>query len=250
MAKGPKNNSHSVPGALETTTMDSHFAMATNPDTTPNAAFDALVALAGVDGTGFEYAFVTTNASVKGAITIGPSLLALDGIISSGNGKDTVNLSGSTGNNLILTGNGVDTAIGGDGNDRIDTGNGKDSITGGKDTGVFAVVPVLDPLGVQIGTTTTFTVGDVLTGGQGKDSFHYSLGDGVDEITDFRLGQDQLVFHGITQDQLVALTGTGSSSLVIGISDGLGGGQANMAIQVDGVTSLDQLLSSHSLLFV
>lgn len=245
MAKGPKPKGPT--GALEATTVDSHFAMATNLDLTHNAAFDALVGSVGVDGTGFDYAFVTAEASLKGAITIGASLTALNGVISSGNGKDTVDLSNSTGANLILTGNGKDTVIGGAGSEQIDGGNGKDSLTGGADTGVYTVVTVVDPISGVSTTTTTFTVGDVLTGGQGVDQFHFAAGDGVDEITDFRLGQDQLVLHGITQADLVALTGLpgAGSNLVIGVNGGLDG-----AIQIDGVTSLDQLLNSGSVLFV
>ena len=243
MAKG--THGHNASLALETTSTDPHFALAADAD------FAALIApLGSIPGGPYDYAFVSQEASVAGNITIGASLAALNGIIATGNGKDSIDLSNSTGANLILSGNGVDTVVGGAGNDNISAGNGKDSITGGADTGVFTVVTVVDPISGLPTTTTTFTVGDVLTGGLGKDQFHFSATSGVDEITDFRLHQDQLVFHGITQADLVAVTGTGSSSLVIGVSDGLGGTLANTAIQVDGVTSLDQLLNSGSLLFV
>jgi Ca2+-binding RTX toxin-like protein len=242
MPKSPKGHNASL--TLETTSTDSHFALAADLD------FAALIAPLGtIPGGPYDYAFVSTDASVAGNISIGASLAALNGIIATGNGKDSIDLSNSTGANLVIAGNGTDTVIGGAGSENINGGNGKDSITGGADTGVFTVV-VDTTIPTAPVTTTTFLVGDVLTGGLGKDQFHYALGDGVDEITDFRLHQDQLVFHGITQADLVAVTGTGSSSLVIGVSDGLGGTLANTAIQVDGVTSLDQLLNSGSLLFV
>lgn len=246
MSKG-SHGPHGTHGSLtlESTSTDPNFALAADAD------FANLISpLGSVPGGPYDYAYVTQAASTPGNITIGASLAALNGIIATGNGKDIVDASASTGANLILTGNGKDTAIGGAGSDHIDGGNGKDDITGGADTGVFTVVTTVDATTGATTTTTTFTVGDVLTGGNGPDTFHYASGDGVDEITDLHLGQDHIVFSGITQDQLVAVTGTGSSSLVIGISDGAGGTIANSAIQVDGVSSLDQLLNSGSLLFV
>ena len=258
----PKKNSNLT---LESTSTDSHFALAADAD------FAALIAPLGtLPGGPYDYAFVSTSANAAGNIKIGGTLAPLDGIIATGNGKDNIDLSASTGANLVIAGNGVDTVIGGAGadnisgdngkdtlgggagNDMIDGGSAKDSITGGTDTGVFTVTVVPNPIDPTLPPTTmtTFTVGDVLTGGEAKDTFHYTFGDGVDEITDFRVGQDKIVFHGIDETDLVELSGIpGSTSLVIGISL-LGVVQANSAIQVDGVDSLDQLLNSHSLLFV
>lgn len=187
----------------------------------------------------YDYAFVSTAASAAGNITIGDSLAALNGIIATGNGKDNINLSNSTGANVVIAGNGVDTVVGGSGSENISGGNGKDTITGGADTGVFSqTVDATDPQNPI--TTTTFTAGDLLSGGEGKDTFHYSFGDGVDEITDFRLGQDKLVLHGIDEADLVTFVSDGD--LYIGISDGLGGMAANSMIRVDNVTNVDAML--------
>jgi Ca2+-binding RTX toxin-like protein len=240
MAKGGKAN---VNVTLETTTVDSHFAMATlgiDPITLlpiPNPAFDDLLdSIKGLSGGPYDYVYVSGKAASNPAnITVGDSLSALNGAISTGNGKDTVDLSASIGNNFVDTGNGKDTVIGGDGNDIIKTGNGPDDITGGADTGVFS--QLTDPI-TQV-VTTTFVAGDVLTGGKGPDTFHYALGDGVDEITDFKTG-DKLVLDGIDEADLVHFVSNGD--LYIGISDGLGGVTANSVIVLDNVTDFDALL--------
>jgi Ca2+-binding RTX toxin-like protein len=254
MAKGPKKHGDVV---LESTTVDSHFALAADP------AFASLVAPLGtLPGGPFDYAYVSTSASGPGSVLkVGASLSALDGVISSGNGKDTVDLSLSTGANLVLAGNGNDTVIGGlgadnvvggngtdvlgggAGNDVVNGGTGKDTITGGLDTGTFSSTT---DVGTGV-TTTAFVAGDILTGGKGNDTFHYAAGDGVDEITDFEVGKDSITFHGITAEQLVTFSdGTDS---YIGINDGTGAMAANSVIRLDGVTDVNQVLSHHGLLF-
>ena len=246
MAKGGKSN---VNVTLETTTVDSFFAMATviDPITllpVSNPAFDDLLdSIKGLSGGPYDYAYVSGKAASNPAnITVGASLSALNGAISTGNGKDTVDLSVSTGNNFVSTGNGMDTVIGGAGNDIITTGNAKDDITGGADTGVFT--QIADPITLEI--VTTFVAGDVLTGGKAPDTFHYALGDGVDEITDFRVGQDTLVLDGIAEADLVHFVANGD--LYIGVGDGLGGITANSVIVLDNVTDFDAVLNS-SLLY-
>lgn len=237
MAKGGKHNQNAT---LETTSLDPHFALAADGD------FAALTdPLGSLPGGPYDYAFVSTEASAAGNITIGASLAALNGIIATGNGKDNIDLSNSTGANLVLAGNGVDTVVGGAGSDNISGENGKDTITGGADTGVFTqIVDVTDPNNPI--TTTTFTAGDVLSGGEAKDTFHYTFGDGVDEITDFRLGQDKLVLHGIDEADLVTFVSDGD--LYVGVSDGLGGMAANSMIRVDNVTDVDAFLDKGLLL--
>jgi len=241
MAKGGKSN---VNVTLEATTVDSHFAMATlgiDPITLqpiPNPAFDDLLdSIKGLSGGPYDYVYVSGKAaSAPGHITVGASLSALNGAISTGNGKDTVDLSASIGNNFVSTGNGKDDVTGGAGNDIINTGNGPDDITGGADTGVFT--QIADPI-TQV-VTTTFLAGDVLTGGKGPDTFHYATGDGVDEITDFKVGQDKLVLDGIQESDLVHFVSNGD--LFIGVGDGLGGITANSMIVLDNVTDFDAVL--------
>jgi Ca2+-binding RTX toxin-like protein len=243
MAKGGKAN---VNVTLETTTVDSHFAMATTIDPitllpVANPAFDDLLdSIKGLEGGPYDYVYVSGKAASNPAhIEVGASLAALNGAISTGNGKDTVDLSVSTGNNFVSTGNGMDDVQGGAGNDIIKTGNAKDDITGGADLGVFSqVTDTTDPENPV--TTTTFTAGDVLSGGNGPDTFHYALGDGVDEITDFRVGQDTLVLDNIDEADLVHFVSNGD--LFIGISDGAGGVTANSVIVLDNVTDFDAVL--------
>ena len=254
--------------ALEDTLVDSHFAMATTTDpvtltTVANPAFATLVAKLGVlPGGPYDYAWVSTNSMGSNAtVAVGATLAGLNGIISTGNGKTDIDLSLSTGMNLVMAGNGNDSVtgglgadniaggngkdelFGGEANDVINGGTGKDTMVGGLDTGTFS--STTDP--ATLVTTTAFVAGDVLTGGQGPDSFEYLVGDGVDEITDFKIGQDQLTLSGISETDVVAFTD--GIDLYVGFSDGAGGVTADSVIRLDGLTDVDALLNSQSLLF-
>src|SRR6266571_3775393 len=95
---------HSTALELMSTLNDPHFALSTDVD------FASLIAPLGtLPGSPYDYAYVTTNASTPGIITIGADLAGLNGLIATGNGNDNIDLSNSTGNNLVYAGNGVDT---------------------------------------------------------------------------------------------------------------------------------------------
>ena len=78
---------------------------------------------------------------------------------------DTIN--GEGGNDLIVGLVGNDTLLGGDGDDRIFGNSGNDDIAGGQGN-------------------------DTMTGQQGIDTYRFELLSGVDRITDFAIGVDQL----------------------------------------------------------
>lgn len=91
-----------------------------------------------------------------------------------GNGNDL--LTGNEAGNQILGGSGSDTASGGGGRDLIDGGKGDDRLNGG--------------LGND--TLRGGTGDDTLAGGAGADTFQFRRGDGVDHITGFRSGIDEV----------------------------------------------------------
>jgi Ca2+-binding RTX toxin-like protein len=124
MAK--KSPPHKTNLELVATLDDPYFALSGDVD------FASLIGPLGtVPGGPYDYAYVTTNASTPGIIKIDSSLESLGGIIATGNGKDNIDLSDSTGDNLVFSGNGVDFVTGGDGVDIIFAGNGKDTVNGG-----------------------------------------------------------------------------------------------------------------------
>jgi len=86
-------------------------------------------------------------------------------ILIGGRGNDS--LIGNAGNDTLIGGNGTDFLVGSAGNDLLDGGNGNDTLTGG------------------LGT-------DTLTDGNGQDIFVFASGEGIDTITDFKLGTDQI----------------------------------------------------------
>jgi Ca2+-binding RTX toxin-like protein len=136
---------------------------------------------------------------------------------------------------MLFGQNGKDDLEGGNGNDVLDGGNGRDELRGGGDTGTFSNA-----------TALSFVAGDVLTGGKGPDTFVYEFGDGVDQITDFKVGADTLVLEGITLDQL--LTATDGTNLYIGFNDGSGGWVADSAIEIVGVTDINALLNGNDII--
>jgi serralysin len=94
--------------------------------------------------------------------------------LSGGNGNDL--LTGNEAGNRIFGDSGSDTASGGGGRDRIDGGKGDDRLNGG--------------LGND--TLRGGTGDDTLAGGAGADTFQFRRGDGVDHITGFRSGVDEV----------------------------------------------------------
>lgn len=236
---------------LEDSLVSPYFALASSLDTgtglpVANPAFDALIAPLGALPNGpYQFAYIAPKAaSSPGQIEVGASLSALDGLIGTGNGKDSINLSLSTADNLVFVGNANDTVIGGSGNDTVFGQNGNDTIEGGGDFGTFSAT--MDPISL-VTTSVAFVAGDILSGGNGKDTFIYGLGDGVDHITDFKIRQDQLVLEGVDLEDLV--TATIDGDLYIGIGNGLGGWTADSVIRIDDVTDINVLLSSNGILF-
>ncbi|MEH2324403.1 MAG: M10 family metallopeptidase C-terminal domain-containing protein [Nostoc sp.] len=148
---------------------------------------------------------VNVNLGVTTSQTVNSNLQL---IISANNVIE--NATGGTGNDR-LTGNTLNnTLIGGDGNDQLQGLAGNDSLQGGNGNDILTG-----------GTGDDFLLGglgdDILTGGAGKDKylfqssgvFNTSLG--IDYITEFEAGQDQIVlskttFNAVTNSVGQALT--------------------------------------------
>jgi hypothetical protein len=141
---------------LTSTLDDPNFAL--SGDTVHFASLTA--PLGTLPGGPYDFAYVAKNASTPGIIKIGADLEDSSGIIATGNGKDDIDLSNSTGNNLVYAGNGVDKVTGGEGNDIVFGGNGNDLLSGGSGA---------DHLDGGNGT-------DVLNGGANNDSLSGGLG--------------------------------------------------------------------------
>lgn len=246
---------------LEDTLADRAFALAEDDSGIANAAFKALAGkVAGAASADYDYVYHRTKVAGGANIEVGDSLAGSNGIVSAGNGADKVDMSKSSSSNLIVLGNGNDVAKGGSGNDivrgengndtiaagggndRIDGGNGQDTIEGGSDHGRFSHAAA-----ATAGTALTFVAGDVLAGGKGPDTFVYKAGDGVDHITDFRIGHDKLVLTGIESGDLRSTTKDGD--LYLGFDDGAGGWIEDAVIRIENVTDLHALQNNGGLLF-
>ncbi|PZW48015.1 putative repeat protein (TIGR01451 family)/fimbrial isopeptide formation D2 family protein [Humitalea rosea] len=104
-----------------------------------------------------------------------------------GEGGDDVLFGGAGAD--ILTGNaGNDWVSGGSGNDTLQGADGDDVVIGGTDNGTAGLVG---------GRIVNVTVGDRLEGNGGADRFIYRVGDGVDQMLDFKPGEgDTLTIYG------------------------------------------------------
>lgn len=99
-----------------------------------------------------------------------------------------VTIPGGSCDDLIEAGDGNDTIYGGLGNDEMQGEGGDDVIVGGTDNGDLSWTG--DALGI--------TIGDNLYGNDGRDTYLYKKGDGVDLIWDFQPGQDVIRLTGYT----------------------------------------------------
>jgi Ca2+-binding RTX toxin-like protein len=99
-----------------------------------------------------------------------------------------VTIPGGSYDDLIEAGDGNDTIHGGRGNDEMQGEGGDDVIVGGTDDGHLSWTD--GALGV--------TIGDNLYGNDGRDTYLYQKGDGVDLIWDFQPGQDIIRLTGYT----------------------------------------------------
>ncbi|MEG4279080.1 cadherin-like domain-containing protein [Microcoleus sp. MON1_C1] len=121
--------------------------------------------------------------------------------LNGGNGNDS--LTGNAGNDTLIGGNGSDFLFGSAGNDLLNGDNGDDTLRGGPGS-------------------------DTLTGGNGPDIFVFASGEGIDTITDFKLGSDKIGLTGgltfgnlsfsgneirMGSDVLAVLTGVNTNTL-------------------------------------
>jgi uncharacterized protein len=144
---------------------------------------------AGLTITGTQFAnglALTTAVSGTGSITVnmdaGINFLS-QGFAFAGSGV-TVNVNGTSGNDVIKCGSGVHIINAGDGNDQIRGGTSDDIINGGA-----GIDKIIGNLGA-----------DIITGGAGNDQFRYfrdiesGLGALADTITDYEIGVDRFNF--------------------------------------------------------
>ena len=156
------------------------------------------------------------------------------------NGMDqSEDITGGTTPDLIITGGGHDTARGGAGDDIIFGRAGDDTLYGDAGTDTLYGGAGNDSLAGGFGD-------DILTGGAGADNFIFH--GGTDTITDFTLGEDQIIlgaslWTGLTsaQDLLFVYGSLDAGGAVISFETG-------DTLHIAGITDLD-LLADDILLF-
>ncbi|MEG4147553.1 Ig-like domain-containing protein [Microcoleus sp. Pol12B5] len=123
----------------------------------------------------------------KGGTSSATVSVAVGGTQMGGSGKDT--LTGTAGNDSLNGGNGNDSLIGNAGNDTLIGGNGTDFLVGSAGNDLLNGDHGDDTLRGGLGT-------DTLTGGNGKDIFVFAAIEGIDTISDFKLGTDKIGLTG------------------------------------------------------
>jgi Ca2+-binding RTX toxin-like protein len=145
--------------------------------------------------------------------------VAVGGSQMGGSGNDT--LTGTPGNDSLNGANGNDSLIGNAGDDTLIGGSGTDFLVGSAGNDLLNGDNGSDTLRGGLGS-------DTLTGGNNQDIFVFANGEGIDTITDFKLGSDQIGLTGgltfgnlsfsgnqirIGSDVLVVLTGVNTNTL-------------------------------------
>jgi hypothetical protein len=195
--------SNAVNGSVTFSNSNVIFTPSTN--FTGNASFNYSIS-DGKGGTASGLVNVTVDpvlGTVQNGTQGNDTLTGTEGndLLNGRNGNDS--LIGNAGNDILIGGNGKDFLVGSAGDDLLNGDNGNDTLRGGLDT-------------------------DTLTGGNGQDIFVFASGEGIDTITDFKLGTDQigltegltfgnLSFSGneilIGSDVLAVLTGVNTNTL-------------------------------------
>ena len=146
----------------------------------PGAGIDSVIGGAGSDQGNFDYSAETTDLTVdysdfnNGTISDGSTIEEVEQVVFiSGSGNDTIDISATTVNSTVRSGDGNDSIIGGEGNDLLlgesgnDTirgGNGNDTLDGGVDSDIL--------IGVNPNSSNPgFNEIDRFQGGAGSDKF-------------------------------------------------------------------------------
>jgi Ca2+-binding RTX toxin-like protein len=145
--------------------------------------------------------------------------VAVGGTQMGGSGNDT--LTGTPGHDSLNGGNGNDSLIVNAGNDSLIGGNGTDFLVGSAGNDLLNGDNGSDTLRGGLGS-------DTLTRGNGQDIFVFASGEGIDTISDFKLGSDKIGLTGgltfgnlsfsgnqirIGSDVLAVLTGVNTNTL-------------------------------------
>ncbi len=136
-----------------------------NPPVDQTGSFDVMVTASDGPLAASDTFTLTVKPAVTGSIANG----AYDDLIEGGDGNDWIH--------------------GGLGNDEMQGEGGNDTIYGGQDNGeIFR--------DLTTGTLTELVIGDNLYGNDGQDTYYYADGDGIDQIWDFRPGEDVIKVSG------------------------------------------------------
>ena len=142
--------------------------------------------------------------------------------------EDTIR--GGTGNDRISGLDGADTLFGGSGNDTILGGDGRDTLYGESGTDTLDGGAGDDLIDGGSGK-------DRLTGGSGADRFAFTVGNGDDVITDFRVGTDRLVLDNLTIRTIVSRDVDGDRDMDLVVTLSSGGGTITLLDVASGTTA-------------
>lgn len=122
-------------------------------------------------------------------------------------------LTGNGKKNNLDGGKGDDTLNGKGGRDALNGGKGKDTLNGDGGNDTLKGQGGADVLNGGAGKNT-------LTGGKGSDTFIFTGAATEDVVTDYNRQQDELIFQGLTEDDIASITFSGNDSIVEIAPDG------------------------------
>ena len=136
-----------------------------------NSAGDVIIEGDGANS-GYDRALIYSDAISGGVVTVANNVEAATVL-----GGSDLNIVGNASDNWFVGNAEANTLSGAAGNDRLNGSGGDDQLIGGTDN-------------------------DVLEGGTGLDHFLFNADDGIDQILDYSVADDELLFVGVDQSSV------------------------------------------------
>lgn len=159
------------------------------------------------------------SAGTRDDLALLQTWLAGNDYVKLSDGNDDID--SGTGDDFISDAGGRNDLSGGDGNDVISGQAGRDTMSGDAGNDVLISMGGADALSGGLGEDLIWAGAgsDRISGGAGRDSFFFGRGDGKAVITDFAVGEDQIIFMGPARSRGEVVLTQGEAGTTVSFSN-------------------------------